>query len=118
MRESNKKAVEFLLANNYDEIYLKPHRDIRKKNNVEYIHTQNGNYQIMDFYNRFDGFCYNKKGEFVWLQIKTDRWANAVEIGSFFTDKKGIVLILNVRKPTKTHKTYRVDFREMRIQHA
>ncbi|GEM_PF-5555103 len=113
MLTSNSKALEYLLSNDFDQIYLKPHRDTRKKFNHEFIHTKEGKYQITDFFNLFDGFCYDVSGLFYWIQIKTDNWANENEIKKFFTSRYGRVLSINVRKPTKTIKKYRVDVRRL-----
>ena len=110
MRESNRRAIAYLLEKQYDHIYLKPHRDTRKKYNAEFMKSQKGAYQITDFFNLFDGFCVSPDGFLIWIQIKTDNWPKEREIIQFLLDKRGwFVMAINVRKPTKTIKKYRVD---------
>ncbi len=110
MRESNRRAVEYLLEKKYDHIYLKPHKDNRKGKNVEVMKSQKGSYPITDFFNLFDGFCVSPDGLLVWIQVKTDAWPNEKAIIEFLMDKQGFfVMALNVRKPTKTIRKYRVD---------
>lgn len=91
MRWSNRKAVEFLLDNGYDQIWLKPHT--RRK---DLIYTQGTWYRALDLWNLFDGICFSQTGDIFFLQIKTNRWAEEEPILKFISKRKINVIIINV----------------------
>ena len=93
MRFSNRKAVLWLLNNDYDEIWLKPH--IRRS---DLVYTVGEWYRALDLWNLFDGICFNNDGDIVMLQIKTNAWASASPINDWLKDKNNlIVLVINVK---------------------
>ena len=96
MRFSNRKAVLHLLGLGYDEIWLKPH--VRR---ADLVYTRGEWYRALDLWNLFDGICFNPDGEAVYLQIKTNAWAKEQEIVDFMSDKKMLVMVLNVREKDK-----------------
>lgn len=114
MRVSNSYAIPWLLDNGYDNIYLKPHRDPRKKKNKDWIITKEERYQITDFYNLFDGFCYDKDGNFVWFQISTQNWHQQQPYEEFLKGKNNCkILLICVKKPSPKFRKYRVLVREL-----
>ena len=93
MRFSNRKAVLWLLNNDYDEIWLKPH--IRRS---DLVYTVGEWYRALDLWNLFDGICFNNDGDIVMLQIKTNAWASAKPINDWLKNKNNlIVLVINVK---------------------
>lgn len=114
MNDSNRKAREWLFENGYDELYFKPHKDIRKRHNVEYVYCKDYNYQIMDFYNLFDGFGFDAEGVFTFLQVKTNKWPDFEKIKNFLFSKRGIkALIINVKTPSKEFPKTRILVKEL-----
>ena len=93
MRFSNRKAVEWLLENVYDEVWLKPH--VRRQ---DLVYTRGEWYRALDLWNLFDGICFNPDGEAVYLQIKTNAWAKEQDIIDFLYDKSLLVMVINVKK--------------------
>ena len=94
MRFSNRKAVEWLLENGYDEVWLKPH--VRRQ---DLVYTRGEWYRALDLWNIFDGICFNPDGEAVYIQIKTNAWAKEAPIKSFVETHKNIIAIsINVKK--------------------
>ena len=94
MRVSNRKAVHWLLGNGYDDIWLKPHG-----RRHDLIYTRGEWYRALDLWNLFDGICFDKEGNVVLIQIKTNAWASEKNIKDFLRDKKNvIVLVLNVNR--------------------
>ena len=105
MRSSNRKAVLWLLEKSYDDIWLKPHG-----RRHDLVYTRGEWYRALDLWNLFDGVCFDEHGNVIFIQIKTNAWANAKNIEDFLINKKNIiVLVLNVnRRKSKWH----VDVRE------
>ena len=94
MRVSNRKAVMWLLKEGYDDIWLKPHT-----RRHDLIYTRGEWYRALDLWNLFDGICFDKEGNVVLIQIKTNAWASEKNIKDFLRDKKNvIVLVLNVSR--------------------
>ena len=104
MRFSNRKAVEWLLENGYDEIWLKPH--VRRQ---DLVYTRGEWYRALDLWNIFDGICFNPDGEAVYIQIKTNAWASDQNILDFMSDKHILVMSINVKRKDK--KTWEVLLR-------
>lgn len=93
MRASNRKAVLWLLKNNYDEVWLKPH--IRR---ADLIYTRGDWYRALDLWNLFDGICFDEDGNIVFLQIKTNSWAKDRPLEDFVKAHKNVkILSINVR---------------------
>ena len=108
MRASNKLVREWLLSNNYDQIWFKPHG---KRN--DYVFTQKGNYMAQDIWNLFDGIAI--KNEFVvFLQMKTNSWASEKPLRDFSKKLWGVrVASFNVTNTLKDCKgKYKVFVRE------
>ena len=98
MRFSNRKAVNYLLSKGCDDIWLKPHG-----RRHDLIYTQGEWYRALDLWNLFDGICFDKSGNTVFIQIKTNAWATEKPIKDFIYDKKNlIVLSINVKGIAKT----------------
>ena len=117
MRVSDEKAKSYLFQRGYRELYLKPHRDTRDPRNIDYIHNFEGSYAITDFYNLFDGFCFDRAGNFVWFQVKTNGWMEREKkdkLDRFMEDNHLTAIVLNVKTPTKKRRTYHVMTREYR----
>jgi len=94
MRVSNRKAVHWLLGNGYDDIWLKPHG-----RRHDLIYTTGVWYRALDLWNLFDGICFDKVGNIVLIQIKTNAWAKEKPIKDFLLDKKELIaLSLNVNR--------------------
>jgi len=100
MYHSNKLTREYLLREEYDQIWLKPH--LRRKDRV---FAQQGMYLATDLWNLFDGIAF-KEGILFFLQIKTNAWAPERPIMEFlnqyvqFSDTIK-AMIINVRKKKK-----------------
>lgn len=92
MRASNKKAVEHLLENGYDNIWLKSHT---KFNDMVYCKDQT--YAAKDIWNLFDGICI-KDGVLYFVQVKTNTWAPREPMEKFVKDKQMKALSINVYK--------------------
>jgi hypothetical protein len=109
MRASNKLVREWLLKNNYDEIWFKPHG---KRN--DYVFTQKGNYMAQDIWNLFDGICITPSGWVVFLQMKTNSWASEKDFIKFRKKcPQMIILSFNVTNKLKECKgKYKVFVRE------
>ena len=115
MNASNDQARKYLLKNGYRDLYLKPHKDTRDPKNVEYIHNIDGRYAMTDFYNLFDGFCFDKDGDFVWFQVKTDGWMEREKrekLEQFMSLNHLTCMVINVKKPVKGHRRYGIEIRE------
>ena len=97
MRYSNKLAVAWMLANDFDQIWLKRH--VRRH---DFHYTQKGNYVALDLWNLFDGICWYR-GRTVYIQIKTNGWADEKAIMAWLEAKASntIVLVINVKKKPK-----------------
>ena len=97
MRYSNKLAVAWMLANGFDQIWLKRH--VRRH---DFHYTQKGNYVALDLWNLFDGICWYR-GRTVYIQIKTNGWADEKAIMAWLETKASntIVLVINVKKKPK-----------------
>ena len=98
MRYSNKIAVKWMLSKGFDQIWLKRH--VRRH---DFHYTQGGNYIALDLWNLFDGICWYE-GKTVYIQIKTNGWANDTHIRAWLQDKVAstLVLVINVKKTPKT----------------
>lgn len=93
MRFSNRKAVNYLLEHGYDEIWLKAHT---KRTDLTY--TLGEWYRAMDLWNLFDGICFDRDGNIILIQIKTNAWAKGQDFIDFLSDKKHLkVLSINVK---------------------
>jgi hypothetical protein len=93
MRFSNRKAVNYLLSKGYDDIWLKAHG-----RRHDLVYTQGEWYRALDLWNLFDGICFDKDGNAIFIQIKTNAWAAEKPIKDFICDKKHlIVLSINVK---------------------
>lgn len=95
MRASNKMAKDFLLQHGYDDIHFKAHT---ARNDTTY--TQKGNYLSNDFWNLFDGMCWND-GYLYFFQVKTNSWANLSQIKKFLETHNAKVLSFNVTNKLK-----------------
>jgi len=93
MRFSNRKAVNYLLSKGYDDIWLKAHG-----RRHDLVYTQGEWYRALDLWNLFDGICFDKDGNAIFIQIKTNAWAAEKPIKDFICEKKHlIVLSINVK---------------------
>lgn len=99
MRASNKLVRTWLLENNYDQIWFKPHG---KRN--DYVFTQRGNYMAQDIWNLFDGICFDMVGTVIFLQMKTNNWASESEFKKFTNNHSIKILSFNVTNQLKESK--------------
>ena len=97
MRYSNKIAIKWMLSKGFDQIWLKRH--VRRH---DFHYTKNGNYVALDLWNLFGGICWYE-GKTVYIQIKTNGWADDDAINGWLADKavNTIVLVINVKKKPK-----------------
>jgi hypothetical protein len=52
----------------------------------------------MDLWNLFDGICFDKNGNIILIQVKTNAWAKGKDFVDFLSDKKHLkVLSINVK---------------------
>lgn len=92
MRCSNRYAVDQLLSQGYDHIWLKKH--MRKPDRH---YSQQGHYYGIDVWNMFDGICI-KDGKVVFIAIKTNNWDSSNKINDWLSDKVGVnVISINVK---------------------
>ena len=104
MRISNRKAVLHLLENGYDDIWLKPHG-----RRHDLVYNTGEWYRALDLWNLFDGICFDKVGNLILLQIKTNAWAKEQPIKDFLSDKNNLIaLSINV----KYGKKWTINIRE------
>ena len=97
MRYSNKLAVKWLLAHDFDEIWLKRHT---KRHDIHY--TQKGNYVALDLWKLFDGITIDKTGKCVFLQLNTFAWPSDNILSAWLMIKTGIsVMAINVKRVKK-----------------
>lgn len=107
MRASNFLVREWLLQNNYDNIWFKPHT---ARNDI--VFTQNGKYLATDLWNLFDGICTGGNTVF-FLQMKTNAWAKEKEIKQWIDKINCHVLVFNVTNKCKQcNGKYKVFMRE------
>lgn len=92
MRESNRYAVEHLLKNEFDQIWLKSHT---RFNDMVYCKDQT--YAAKDIWLLFDGICI-KDGDLYFIQVKTNTWAPREPMERFIKGKKMKALSINVYK--------------------
>ena len=93
MRSSNRKAVLWLLKHDYDDIWLKAHG-----RRHDLIYTLGEWYRALDLWNLFDGICFDKNGNIILIQIKTNAWADAAKIRTFLKGKKNLTaMVINVK---------------------
>ena len=98
MRASNKIAINWMLENGFDNIWLKPHG---RRTDTHYCKT--GNYRALDLFGLFDGVAWCD-GYTVYLQIKTNAWANSNSFMHFLgSTKPGCCLILSLNVKYKRH---------------
>ena len=64
MRQSNRRAVNYLLSKGYDDIWLKPHG--RRQ---DLVYTLGEWYRALDLWNLFDGICFDPDGNIILIQI-------------------------------------------------
>ena len=106
MRQSNRKAVMWLLKNNYDEIWLKPHT-----RRADLVYTRGEWYRALDLWNLFDGICFDDNDNVVFIQIKTNAWAPEKPLISFANTHKSVrVMSINVKQ--NKEKKWEVLYRE------
>ena len=94
MRASNRRAVEYLLEEGFDQIWLKAHS---ARNDV--VYTRRGTYLATDLWNLFDGICFGGVTPF-YLQIKTNAWAKTEPIIKFQNHHAVDAIIINVTNRT------------------
>jgi len=92
MRASNKRAVENLTDLGHTDITLRTHCKHK-----DYLYNKNkGASMQTDFFNLFDGFCYDPDNKFTWLQFKTNKWAAEKPIREFVERRHQPVIVVNV----------------------
>ena len=89
MYATNKEVREWLLKEDYDEIWFKPHTK-----RSEYVFSSKGHYLATDLWNLFDGMCFNPNGKIVLLQMKTNNWAKEEPIKKFCSTHNNIMVIV------------------------
>ena len=100
MRASNLLVRRYLLENNFDQIWFKPHS---KRSDL--VFTQKGNYLATDLWNLFDGICFTEFGGIVFLQMKTNSWAKEKPIMEFLARTHDLrVMSFNVTNKNKESK--------------
>ena len=111
MRASNKMVREWLLRENYDEIWFKPHT---ARNDL--VFSKSGNYLATDLWNLFDGMCFSPNGLLYFLQMKTNGWAKEKPIKKFCErHPNSKVLVFNVtNKLVGCNGKYQVRIRSYR----
>ena len=87
MYATNKRVRIWLLNNEYDEIWFKPHS---ARNDL--VFTKKGNYLATDLWNLFDGLCYYN-GVLIYLQMKTNAWAKEKPLKDFVKSHSGIIIL-------------------------
>ena len=93
MRISNSHAVQHLLQQKYNHIWLKAHTKFKDR-----VVCQDHKYYALDLWNLYDGLCFDSKG-FLWaIQVKTNAWAKAKPIIDFQKVYKIKCIVLNVKK--------------------
>lgn len=90
MRTSNRMIREWLLDNNYDDIWFKAHT---KRN--DRVYTQRGTYLATDLWNLFDGICFDVARNITFLQMKTNAWPKEEPIKRWVGANCHKVLVLN-----------------------
>ena len=97
MYATNLKVRNWLLENDYDQIWFKRHT---KRNDI--VYTKNGSYLATDLWNLFDGACFDSLGHLYFLQMKTNAWAKAKDIKNFVKSHVCTrVLVFNVTNKLK-----------------
>jgi len=91
MRASNSRAVSTILKLGYRDIILRTHCKHK-----DYVTTVERKYACTDYWNLFDGMGFAPKGELVFIQIKTNAWANKKEIDNFCNQHKAKAISINV----------------------
>jgi len=92
MRASNKRAIEQLVKQGHTDITLRTHC---KHKDFMYNMNKPAHKQT-DFFNLFDGFCYDPDNVFTWLQFKTNKWAPERPIKEFVERRRQPVVVVNV----------------------
>jgi len=103
MRASNKLVRKWLLENNYDQIWFKPHG---KRNDL--VFTKRGNYLAQDIWNLFDGLAINSEGYLALLQMSTTQWHSKKKYEDFAKKVKGVE-ILNFMVTDKRKECQRIN---------
>ena len=93
MRQSNKKAVKWLLENGYDEVWLKAHTKFS-----DLVYSNFGNYKALDIFNLWDGIAITQEDGVFFIQIKTNSWAKEQPIIDWCTKYKAKALSINVKR--------------------
>jgi len=96
MRISNQMVRKWLLEMRFDHIWFKRHT---RRNDVCY--TQKGTYSAGDLWNLFDGICFSPDGTIIFLQMKTNNWANEESLKGFAKRHNVIILSFNVTNRLK-----------------
>jgi hypothetical protein len=92
MRVTNRLAVEYLLKNGYDNIWLKSHTKFK-----DVVYTKTGSFRATDLWNLFDGIC-TGFGYIYFIQIKTNAWPVEKPIIEFVENTNSKAMALNAKK--------------------
>ena len=105
MNHTNRMARQWLIANKYDYIWFKPHRDLRKKSNVEWYWHDGTMIQQTDLWNLFDGICIDRSGTITFIQTTTTNYHPEDPYREFMKGKNGfhIIMIRAVKKKNRWH---------------
>lgn len=105
MRHTNSMVRDWLLNNNYNYIWFKPHQDTRKSKFKETYETKEGVFYQTDIYNLFDGICSSPHGEPVFLQMSTTNWHPEKPYLEFLNKNKGfkILMFKAVKRKSRWH---------------
>ena len=115
MRESNRRTREFLFNEGWSTMWFKSHEDMRKKSAGDwYYNSDNKAHRCLDPFNLFDACGYDAQGRMWWIQIKSGQWPEEQPLLTFSIEKFINILCVNVKKPTKKRKTYKIELREYR----
>jgi len=91
MRMSNNRTVYYLNKLGYTDIVLRTH--CRHK---DVVNNLNRKYRCTDYWNLFDGMMFDRNGEIVFIQIKTNNWAPEKPIRDFLAFRKVRVMSICV----------------------
>ena len=99
MRASNRYAVDWLLEDNYYDVWLKPH-----VKNQDRVYHPDGNYWATDLWNMWDGISW-KDDELWFIAIKTNKWHSEKAIRGWLQNREGVhAIAINVKtSPTSVH---------------
>jgi len=91
MRASNKRATEVLTKMGHTDLTLRTHCKHK-----DFLYNTNKTNRQTDFFNLFDGFCYDPDNIFTWLQYKTNKWASEKPIKDFVQRRHQPVIVVNI----------------------